>query len=161
MLIIHLSLLYNSARLTFLLWSHGFQLSNKCQIKIKIVWFWPIAQRKYQEEPKGIVRSVAKLSSIVCPTSVFGAWSLLLASFAGSQICMAKLANKHRTSNICLPNMNCLKNLVVAKRASKDGILNHVRQTMLVSFARSLWSFWQYLLLSENNICLIDFGFKG
>ena len=51
---------------------------------------------------------------------------------------MAKLANKHRTSNICLPtckmcfpNMKCLKKLVVEKRASKDRKLkvSHVRQT--------------------------------
>ena len=37
---------------------------------------------------------LAKLASIVCPTSVFGAWSFLFASFAGSQIYMAKLASK-------------------------------------------------------------------
>ena len=35
--------------------------------------------------PKGLV----KLASIVCPTSVFRAWSLLLASFASNQLCMA------------------------------------------------------------------------
>ena len=76
---------------------------------------------------------------------------------------MAKLASKHGTSNICLPtsknvfdlnhkhfclptckmclpNMKCLTKLVVAKRASKDRKLwfSHVRQTMLVSFARPL-----------------------
>ena len=59
---------------------------------------------------------------------------------------MAKLASKHRTSNICLPtckmclpDMKCLKNLVVAKRGSKDMPLKaHVKQTMLVSFARPL-----------------------
>ena len=73
-------------------------------------------------------KGLAKLASIVCPTSVFGAWSLLLASFAGNQLCVAKLASKHRTSNICLPtckmclpNMKCLKKLVVAKRASMQG----------------------------------------
>ena len=96
---------------------------------------------------KADCKGLAKQASIVCPTSVFGAWSLLFASFAGSQICMAKLASKHRTSNICLPtckmclpNMKCLTNLVVAKRASKDRLLklSHVRQTMLVSFARPL-----------------------
>ena len=48
-------------------------------------------------------KGLAKLASIVCPTSVFGAWSLLLASFTSNQLCMAKLASKHRTSNICLP----------------------------------------------------------
>ena len=102
-----------------------------------------------------------KLASNVCPTSVFGAWSLLRASFASCQICMTKLARKHRTSNICLltsknvfdpnqkhfcfptckmcfPNMKCLKNLMVAKQASKDRLLklSHVRQTVLVSFVR-------------------------
>ena len=41
-----------------------------------------------------------KLASIVCPTLAFGAWSLLLASFAGSQIYMTKLASKQRTGNI-------------------------------------------------------------
>ena len=105
-------------------------------------------------------------ASIVCPTSVFGASPLLLASFASNQLCMAKLASKHRTSNICLPtsknlfdlnqkhfclpkcklclpNMKCLKKMVVAKRASKDRKLwlSHVRQTMLVSFARPLETF--------------------
>ena len=88
----------------------------------------------------------AKLDSIVRPTSIFGAWSHLFASFASSQIYMAKLASKHRTSNICLPtsknvfdlnqkhlclptckmclrNMKCLKNLVGAKRARKDRLL--------------------------------------
>ena len=64
-----------------------------------------------------------------------------------SQICMTKLASKHRTSDICLPtskmcllNVKCLKNLVVAKRARKDRLLkpSHVRQTMLVSFTRPL-----------------------
>ena len=88
-----------------------------------------------------------KLASIFCPPSVFGAWSLLLASFASNQLCMAKLASKHRTSNTCLPtckmcfpNMKCLKKLEVAKRASKDRKLkaSHVKQTMLVSFARRL-----------------------
>ena len=75
----------------------------------------------------------------------------LFASFDGSQICMVKLASMHRTTNICLnqkhlladvqnvlAEMKCLKNLVVAKRASKDRLLklSHVRQTMSVSFAR-------------------------
>ena len=76
------------------------------------------------------------LANIVCPTSVFGVWSLLFASLASSQICTAKLASKHRTSNICLPtskmcltNMKYLKNLVLTKRASKDKLLklSHVR----------------------------------
>ena len=109
----------------------------------------------------GRFKGLAKLASIVCPTSVCEAWSLLLASFASNQLCMAKLASKHRTSNICLPtsknvfdlnqkhfclptckmclpNMKCLKKLVAAKRASKDRKLkvSHVRQTMLVSFTR-------------------------
>ena len=85
----------------------------------------------------------------------------LFASFASSQICMAKLASKQRTGSVCLstsknvfdlnqkhfcsptckmclPNMKCLTNLVVAKRTSKDRLLklSHVRQRMLVSFAR-------------------------
>ena len=47
-------------------------------------------------------KGLAKLASIVCPTSVFGSWSFLFASFAGSQCYMAKLACKQRTSNICL-----------------------------------------------------------
>ena len=100
---------------------------------------------------------ISKLASIVCLTSVFGSWSLLFAS------CMAKLAIKHKTSNICLPtskkvfdlnqkhfclptckmclpNMKCLKNLVVAKRESNERLLklSHVRQTMLVSLVRPL-----------------------
>ena len=32
------------------------------------------------------LKGLAKLASIVCPTLVFGAWSLLFASFAGSKI---------------------------------------------------------------------------
>ena len=45
---------------------------------------------------------LAQLASIVCPTSVFRGWSLLFASFTGSQFYMAKLACKQRRSNICL-----------------------------------------------------------
>ena len=73
---------------------------------------------------------------------------------------MAKLASKHRTSNICLPtckmclpNMKCLKKLVVAKRASKERKLkvSHVRQTMLVSFAMPLQIVNEFLLTLENQ----------
>ena len=44
------------------------------------------------------------------------------------------------TCKMCLPSMKCLKKLLVAKRTSKDMLLklSHVRQTMLVSFARPL-----------------------
>ena len=45
---------------------------------------------------------LAQLASIVCPTSVYGGWSLLFASFTSSQLYIAKLARKQRTSNICL-----------------------------------------------------------
>ena len=42
------------------------------------------------------------------------------------------------SDEMCLPNMKCLRNLVVVKQASKDKLfkLSHVRQTMLVSIAR-------------------------
>ena len=104
----------------------------------------------------------------------------MFASFASSQICMAKLASKHRTSNICLPtsknvfdlnqkhfclpsckmclpSMKCLKNLVVAKRASKDMLfkLFHVRQALLVSFARPLdppgWQRYQCQVIPSHG----------
>ena len=67
---------------------------------------------------------------------------------------MAKLASKHRTSNICLPtgkNVFDLNQNVLAEHemfekigggeTSKQGQsveLSHVRQTMLVSFSRPL-----------------------
>ena len=81
-----------------------------------------------------------KLASIVCPTSVFGAWSLLLASFASGQICMAKLTSKHRTNKMCLPNIKCLKNLMVTKRASKDRLLklSHVGKQCFSQFRQAL-----------------------
>ena len=54
---------------------------------------------------------------------------------------------------MCLPNIKCLKNLVVAKRASKDMLskLSHVRQTMLVSFARPLGSFLKKQLMTNSD----------
>ena len=90
-------------------------------------------------------------------------WSLVtfVCQFRHSQIYMAKLAGMHRTSNICLPtckmclpNMKCLKNFVVAKRASKDRLLelSHVRQTMLVRFARPLL----YFSLNEAKVSLSE-----
>ena len=41
---------------------------------------------------------------------------------------------------MCLPNMNCLKNLVVGKQATKDTLLKlfHFGQTMLISIVRPL-----------------------
>ena len=92
---------------------------------------------------------LAQLASIVCPTSVFGGWSLLFASFTGSQFYMAKLACKQRRSNICLPTSknvfdSVLVNVQNAEQemfekfgggktsASKDMLftLSHVRQTL-------------------------------
>ena len=62
-------------------------------------------------------------------------WSLVtfVCQFRHNQIYLAKLASKHRPSNICLPtcnmclpNMKCLENLVVAKRAIKDRLWNYL-----------------------------------
>ena len=100
-------------------------------------------------------KGLAKLASIVYPTSVFGGWSFWFANFAGSQCCMAKLACKQKTSNICLSTSKNVFDSVLADiqnaeqemfekfgggvtSASKDRLfkLCHVRQTMLVSIAR-------------------------
>ena len=100
-------------------------------------------------------KGLAKLASIVCPTSVFGGWSFWLACFAGSQCYIAKLTCKQRTSNICLSTSKNAFDSVLADiqnaeqemfenfgggetSASKDRLfkLCHVRQTMLVSIAR-------------------------
>ena len=48
-------------------------------------------------------KGLTKLASTVCQKSLFGAWSLLFASFTNNQICMAKLASMHRRTNISLP----------------------------------------------------------
>ena len=101
--------------------------------------------QKFRGDTSGQIKDLAKLASIVCPTSVFGALSLCLpvSPVTNSYGEAGKQAqNKQHfclpTCKMCLPNMKCLKKLVVAKRASKDRELkvSRVRQTMLVSFAR-------------------------
>ena len=100
-------------------------------------------------------KGLAKLASIICPTSVFGGWSFWFANFASSQCYMAKLACKQRNSNICLSTSKNVFDSVLADiqnpeqemfekfsggetSASKDRLfkLCHVRQTMFVSIAR-------------------------
>ena len=46
-----------------------------------------------------------------CLTSVFGAWSFIVASFTSSRIYRAKLASKRTTSKICFPRS---KNVLLA-----------------------------------------------
>ena len=66
---------------------------------------------------------LAQLASIVCPTSVFGGWSLLFARFTGSQFYMAKLECKQRTSNTCLPtSKNVFDSVLVNIKNAEQGM---------------------------------------
>ena len=109
----------------FIIYSPSVQLDGKTSLKAWRNWPALFAQHQYLE-----------LGNFCLPVS-----PVAKSSWRHWQV------SKHRTSNICLPtckmclpNMKCLKNLVVAKRACKDMLLklSHVRQAVLVSFARPL-----------------------
>ena len=93
----------------------------------------------------------ATIASIVCPTSVFRAWSLLCASVASSHSAWRNWqANTEQATFACRQAKLAGMQNVLAKHEmfenfgggemSKQGqaVETHVRQTMLVSFARPL-----------------------